>query len=141
MIETKWAVLLASGDRIRINACDFDPSVHAEDSTDSPEQPQEGSSGEEQPEAQPEPESPNPEQPDGSADGSEEGSCSTDEGQDVTPGGVSTVNAVEANALIAAATTIAELDVMAADEVGSKRHPEGRKGVLSAIAKRRAELA
>lgn len=59
---------------------------------------------------------------------------------DTTPGPVSTVNSDDAKELIALADTAAELDVLEADERNSVRHNGGRKGVLDAIAKRRAEL-
>ena len=70
------------------------------------------------------------------------GQHATDAGDfDETPGSIATVNAAEAKALIKEADTAEALDVLEAAERASIKNPDGRKGVLKAIAARRAELA
>lgn len=59
---------------------------------------------------------------------------------DVTPGGIATVNAETAIPLIASVETLEDLDAIQLAEEASEKHPGGRKGVLAAIAARRAEL-
>jgi hypothetical protein len=62
-------------------------------------------------------------------------------GADTTPGGIATVNSEIALGLIADVEKVEELDVLEKAEKASEKHPGGRKGVLSAIAERRKELA
>jgi hypothetical protein len=64
-----------------------------------------------------------------------------DTDEDLTPGGISTVNASAAFAVIDAVDSLEELDALEADEVANKRAPGGRKGVLKAIADRREALS
>lgn len=59
---------------------------------------------------------------------------------DITPGNVATVNSDEAIAVIEKVRKLSVLDTIEAAEKGSDRHPGGRKGVLAAIAARRAQL-
>lgn len=64
----------------------------------------------------------------------------TDPPLDETPGPIFTVNSDMARDLIAEADTVDALDRLEASERGSDRHEGGRKGVLEAIARRRAEI-
>lgn len=66
--------------------------------------------------------------------------ASSSTGADTTPGPISTVNTSEATDLVDAVATIEELDRLEADERASQKNPGGRKGVLTAIEKRRAAL-
>jgi hypothetical protein len=60
---------------------------------------------------------------------------------DTTPGPIATVNSEAALDLIASVKKVEDLDVLEKDEKASEKHPGGRKGVLTAIADRRKELA
>jgi len=56
------------------------------------------------------------------------------------PESIAGVNGETAYSMIASADELSALDVIEADEKASEKYPGGRKGVLRAIAERRAEL-